>query len=107
MDAACWEGASVWLRYLLRDSPSSPSSSLSSALALRIEYFHDPDAAVSALPQNLFSSTLTFELRPHPQLILKLEARYDRSTADAFGGPDGPFTKSDELLLVLGAVATF
>jgi hypothetical protein len=102
--AANWQGASVWLRYLL-SSPSSPLPS--SALALRVEWFHDPDAAVSPLSQSLFSSTLTLELRPHPQLILKLEARYDRSSSDAFGGPGGPLTKRDEFLLVLGAVATF
>ncbi len=104
--AANWQGASVWLRVLPGNSSSSSRSS-SSAFALRVEYFHDPDAAVSPLSQNLFSSTLTFEFRPHPQLILKVEARYDRSTADAFGGPDGPLTKRDELLAVLGAVATF
>ena len=103
--AASWQGASVWLRYLLRDSSSS--SSPSSALALRVEYFHDPDATVSPVSQSVFGSTLTFELRPHPQLIVKLDVRYDRSTADAFGGPDGPLTKRDEFLLVLGAVATF
>jgi hypothetical protein len=107
--AAEWLGASVWLRYLLSNSPSSSSTSphSSSALALRVEYFHDPDAAVSPLSQNLFSSTLTFEVRPHPWLILKVEGRYDRSTADAFGGPDGPQTKRDEFLLAFGAVASF
>lgn len=104
--AAAWQGASVWFRYLLRDS-SVPSSSSSSALALRVEYFHDPDAAISPVAQSLFGSTLTFELRPHPQLVLKLDARYDRSTADAFGGPDGPLAKREELVFVLGAVATF
>jgi hypothetical protein len=105
---ARWQGASLWLRYFLSNSSlSSPSSSPLSALALRVEYFHDPDAAVSPLSQNLFSSTLTFEVRPHPWLILKLEGRYDRSSVEAFGGPDGPLTKRDEFLLVLGAVATF
>ena len=105
--AASWQGASLWLRYLLRN-PSSPSpSSPASALSLRVEYFHDPDAAVSPASQNLWGTTLTFELRPHPQLILKLEGRYDRSTADAFGGRDGPLTKRDGFLFVLCAVATF
>ncbi|HQQ76295.1 MAG TPA: porin [Thermoanaerobaculia bacterium] len=104
--AASWQGASLWLQYLLRKSSSS-SSSPSLALALRVEVFHDPDAAVSPVSQTLFGSTLTFELRPHPQVILKLEGRYDRSTADAFGGPDGPLTKREEFLLALGAVATF
>jgi hypothetical protein len=97
---ARWEGVSLWVRTLL-------SSSSSSFLSLRAEAFHDPDAAVSPLPQTLFGTTLTFETRPHQQLVLKLEGRYDRSTADGFGGPDGPLTKRDQFLFVLGAVATF
>ena len=97
---ARWEGASLWVRYLL-------SSSSSSSLSLRTEFFHDPDAGISPLSQSLFGTTLTFETRPHPQLVLKIEGRYDRSTADGFGGPDGPLTKRNQFLLVLGAVATF
>ena len=102
---ARWQGASLWLRTLLRKSFSSSSSP--SALSLRAEYFHDPDAAVSPFSQDLWGATLTLEVRPRPQLTLKLEGRYDHSTAVAFGGPDGPFTKRDELLFVFGAVATF
>ena len=98
---AKWQGASLWLRTLLGKSSSS------SFLSLRAEYFHDPDAAVSPLPQTLIGATLTLEVRPRPRLILKLEGRYDRSTAEAFGGPDGPLSKRDELLFVFGAVATF
>jgi hypothetical protein len=101
LEPARWQAAGFWLQYLLSKSSSS------SALALRIEYVHDPDAAVSPVSQSLFGSTLTFEFRPHPQLILKLDVRYDRSTAEAFGGPDGSLTKKDEFLLALGAVATF
>ncbi len=108
---ARWQGASLWLRTLLSNSSSSSPSSLTSspvsALAARVEYFHDPDNGITGLAQTLWEGTLTFEYRPHPQLILKLEGRYDHSTADSFGGPDGPLTKRDELLFVLGAVATF
>jgi hypothetical protein len=103
LSPARWQGASLWLRTLL----SSSSSSSSYFLSLRAEVFHDPEAGVSPLPQTLWGTTLTFEARPHPQLILKLEGRYDHSTADGFGGPDGPLTKRDEFLCVLGAVATF
>lgn len=104
-DAASWQGASVWLRYLLSSS-SSPSSP-SSAIAFRAEYFHDPDNGISGFAQTLWEGTLTFEYRPHPQLILKLEARYDHSTADAFKGPSEGDPRHDQKLLVLGAVATF
>ena len=104
-DAASWQGASLWLRYLLSNSPSS--SSPSSAIALRAEYFHDPDNGITGFAQTLLEGTLTFEYRPHPQLILKLEARYDHSTADAFKGPSEDDPRHDQKLLVLGAVATF
>lgn len=103
-DAASWQGASLWLRYLL-SNPSS--SSPSSALALRAECFHDPDNGITGFAQTLWEGTLTFEYRPHPQLILKLEARYDHSTADAFKGPSEDDPRHDQKLLILGAVATF
>lgn len=108
-DAASWQGASVWLRYLLSNPPSSSSSSSasSSAIAFRAEVFHDPDNGISGFPQTLWEGTLTYEYRPHPQLILKLEARYDHSTADAFKGPSADDPRHDQKLLVLGAVATF
>jgi len=53
-----------------------------------------------------------FEHRPTPNLILKLEGRYDRSSADVFArqtnDPDGnPLRKRDQLLVLVGAVATF
>jgi hypothetical protein len=41
-------------------------------------------------------------MRPHEHLILKLETRYDRSTAPVFG--DG---ESDQFLALAGAVVTF
>lgn len=108
-DAASWQGASIWLRYLLSNPPSSSSSSSapSSAIALRAEYFHDPDNGITGFAQSLWEGTLTFEYRPHPQLILKVEARYDHSTADAFSGPSADDPRHDQKLLVLGAVATF
>jgi hypothetical protein len=102
-DAANWQGASVWLRTLLGSS-SSPHPSW---LALRAECFHDPDNGITGFAQTLWEGTLTFEYRPHPQLILKLEARFDHSTADAFSGPSADDPRHDQKLLVLGAVATF
>ncbi|MCL4820906.1 MAG: outer membrane beta-barrel protein [Vicinamibacteria bacterium] len=49
--------------------------------------------------------TLTLEHRPDSRLILKLEGRYDDSTAPAFSGRDG--AQKRQFLLLLGAVATF
>jgi len=107
LDPAKWQGASLWFRYFLRESSSPSPSSPSSALALRAEVFHDPDSGITGFAQTLWEGTLTFEYRPHPQLILKLEARYDHSTADAFNGASSDDPRRDQKLLVLGAVATF
>ena len=90
-----------------RCSSSSSSSAPVSALALRAEYFHDPDGGITPFSQDLWEVTLTFEYRPHPQLILKLEGRYDHSTAAAFLSHDPADPRHDQKLLVLGIVGTF
>ena len=82
------------------------------ALALQTEVFHDPDNGISGSPQTLTGATATLEHRPHPQLILKVEGRYDRSTRAVFSGRipenDGtPEGRRRQALVVLGAVATF
>lgn len=79
---------------------------------MRGEYYDDEDGAISGTAQTLKELTLTLEHRPVPRLILKLEGRYDRSSADVFGtretGADGqPFRTRDQLLVVLGVVASF
>jgi len=56
--------------------------------------------------------TATFEHRPTPNLILKLEGRYDHSSAEVFArqarDADGnPLRKRGQLMALLGAVATF
>jgi hypothetical protein len=76
-----------------------------SALALRAEYFDDPDASISGFSQRLREATLTFEHRPRENMIVKLEARHDRSSAAVFG-EDAGLTDSQTLILA-GIVATF
>jgi hypothetical protein len=99
-----WKGVGAYVRL-------APSSSRS-AFALRGELYDDPDGAISGSVQTLKGVTATFEHRPTPNLILKLEGRYDRSSADVFArqtsDPDGnPLRKRDQLLVLVGAVATF
>jgi hypothetical protein len=98
IEAASWKAGSLWARYALSDR---------AAFAARAEIYHDPDNAISGFAQTLWETTLTYELRPHPQLILKLEARYDHSTAIAFGDAGGPSARYDQKLFAVGAVATF
>jgi hypothetical protein len=90
---ARWQGAGGYARYAFDERH---------ALAVRAEEFRDRDAAISGTAQTLREATLTYELRPREHLILKLETRYDRSTARAFAGG-----KRTELLAIAGAVVTF
>lgn len=99
-----WKGVGLYARVAPKESRT--------AFAIRAEYYDDQDGAISGIPQTLKELTATLEHRPVERLILKLEGRYDRSSALAFAGdevgPEGaPLRKRDQFLLLLGAVATF
>jgi len=103
-DDASWWGAGLYARY------ARPGGR--SALALRAESYDDEDGAISGTAQTLRELTLTLEHRPVPALILKLEGRYDHSSASVFAtdelAADGsPLRKQSQLLLLLGVVAVF
>ena len=87
-----WLGIAAYGRYTFDDKH---------AFALRAERFHDPDNGISGASQTLREVTLTYEYKPVPNLILKLEGRRDHSTAAVFDGHER------ETIVVLGAVATF
>ncbi|HEX2832674.1 MAG TPA: porin [Thermoanaerobaculia bacterium] len=90
---ARWSGGGGCLRYAFSDRH---------ALAIRAEQFRDPDAGISGAAQTLREATLTYELRPREHLILKLETRYDRSSARVFAGDERA-----QFLALAGAVVTF
>lgn len=99
-----WMGVGGYLRF------APPASR--TALALRGEYYDDEDGAISGIAQTLKEVTATVEHRPADHLILKLEGRYDRSSAEVFGrdalDADGaPLRKRQQFIVLLGAVATF
>jgi putative OmpL-like beta-barrel porin-2 len=102
---ATWEGVALYARFAPPDGQT--------AVALRAEYFDDEQGAISGTAQILKEVTATLEIRPAKQLSLKVEGRYDRSTALVFAGdtldPLGDVRRDqrDEALLVIGAVATF
>ncbi|RPH70179.1 MAG: porin [Myxococcaceae bacterium] len=103
IDAATWHAAGVYVRHQF--SPKWATS-------VRGEYYRDSDGYITGVAQTLVEGTLTLECRPWEILILKLEGRYDHSTASVFNTstvlPDGtPSTAKDQVLVVLGAVAAF
>lgn len=90
--SANWSSAALYLRFEATERV---------ALAARAERFEDPDAGISGLAQTLESATLTLGWRVAAPLVLRAEARADRSTALLFDGRDGEATaKSQRLLLV-------
>lgn len=98
-----WYGAEGYLRLL-------PTARF--ALALRGGVFHDPNGVMTGTAQTVGEATGTLELRPTDGLSLKLEGRYDRSSAAVFGtrerAADGMMIRSkDQALIILGAVAAF
>ncbi len=95
--AANWFGVAGYGRYAFDDHH---------AFAGRVERFRDFDNGISGTAQTLSEATLTYELRPVHNLILKLEGRHDHSTASVFArGTDR--TSPNQTIIVVGAVATF
>ena len=103
VDAATWHAAQASVRHQF--SPKWAGT-------IRGEYYRDSDGFITGVAQTLAEGTLTIEYRPWELLILKLEGRYDHSTASVFNTstvlPDGtPSKATDQVLVVLGAVAAF
>jgi hypothetical protein len=102
---AGWGGLGVFAR---RAAPGART-----AVAMRAEYYDDGEGAISGTAQILREYTGTFEFRPVDALILRLEARYDHSSAEAFAGDevdaegDAVRDPRDQVLFVAGAVAVF
>jgi hypothetical protein len=79
---------------------------------LRGEVYRDAGGLLSGTRQTLAEWTATLAYTPWPPLVLKLEGRYDRSTANVFNGSllpsgQGPEKLPTQALLLLGAVAQF
>ena len=99
-----WTGVGGYARFAPPDGRT--------AFALRGEYYDDEDGAISGIAQTLKEITATLEHRPVDRLILKLEARYDKSSPDVFASDvleaDGaPLRNDSQFLVLLSAVATF
>ncbi len=102
--AATWTGVGLYARL----APPRRRG----ALALRAEYYADKQGAISGAAQILREVTLTFEHRPLAGLLLRLEARHDRSSAAVFSTRERdtagrPLTTRRQTLLLANAVAVF
>ncbi|XXF78324.1 porin [Myxococcaceae bacterium GXIMD 01537] len=102
-EAALWYAAGANARLQLAERV---------ALAARAEFFTDEEGVISGTAQTLVEGTLTLEVKPADGVVLKLEARHDRSDADVFSAEEtdaagAPFLKSTQTLVVAGATAYF
>ncbi len=82
------------------------------AAVVRGEVYRDAYGLISGTQQTLTEFTGTLAYTPWPPLLLKLEGRYDHSTADVFTGSvltpgASPQKLSSQVLILLGAVAQF
>jgi hypothetical protein len=81
------------------------------AVTARAEVYRDQEGLLSGTAQTLAEGTLTLELKPAEHLVLKAEARHDRSTQNVFDGPargaQPPLPRQHQTLFAVGAVATF
>jgi hypothetical protein len=86
------------------------------ALALRLEYLNDPDGYTgdatyfvmggsSEVMNQLVTVTLTLDIQPVEQLIIRLDNRFEWSDADMFQDDDGAFRET-WFSTTLGVVAT-
>lgn len=101
--AALWAAGELFLRV-------QPWSKL--AFCLRGGVFYDPKNAISGAEQLLGEGTATVEVRPAEEYVIKLEGRYDRSTAAVFSGqerlPSGSAAlRDDQGLVLVSGVASF
>lgn len=98
-----WRAAEALLRYQLTGAV---------AAVVRAEVFADPHGGISGTPQTLVDGTAVLEVRPDKTLLVKIEGRYDHSTAAVFSGqellPDGtPIKLRSQFLFTSSAVASF
>ena len=94
---ASWLGIASYGRYAFNERH---------AVAVRAERFRDPDNGISGTRQTLTEGTLTYELRPADNLVLKIEGRRDHSTAPVFARKRGA-TTNGQTIVVIGVVAMF
>jgi hypothetical protein len=93
-----WTGAALYGRYGITES---------SVLSLRGEIYKDSDGFTTGVVQDLSEITVTYEKNLFSSLILRVEYRYDASTARPFDGSDGDGSRKDQSRACLACIVTF
>jgi len=92
-----WSNGALWIRYAQPDRPW--------AISARSERLADRHGVISGIAQTWSETTLTFELRPHKDLSLRLEGRRDRSDAGSFDDHGEP--SHVQSMIVMAAIVVF
>jgi hypothetical protein len=96
LNPVSWQGWAGFMRYALSDR---------NAIALRYEWFNDPDGFSTGAAQQLKEFTGTFEHRIAHRLITRWEYRYDYSNQPSFTKGDAPV--GSQSTVAAGLVYTF
>lgn len=97
-DDALWWGAALAARV-------KPSDYF--AATLRGDVFGDDEGFMTLTPQTLAAGTLDLDLMPAQGLILRLEGRFDYSTAEVFETAKTATNSQTEALVSTGLIASF
>jgi hypothetical protein len=95
---AVWRGIAGYVKYACNDF---------STFAVRAEMFSDPEGFMTGASQDVNETTLTYEYKPFPTIILRAEYRYDWSTVTAFDSDTDRFARRNQATFALGAIVTF
>jgi hypothetical protein len=76
------------------------------SVGLRQEFLHDPDAYIGNGQDFLLTTTLTLDLKPLDNLIIRLDNRFEYADADIFTNSDGPEQSGTWFATTLGVVVT-
>ncbi len=95
---SAWFGVAGYGRYAFTDK---------TALALRGEWYKDPDGFTTGTVQTLGEFTATGEWKIGNNLLTRLEYRRDWSNQNTFNSTTGPASANQQDTITLGAVYTF
>jgi hypothetical protein len=98
-----WASGAVWARWQFAERWS---------VALRPEFYRDPDGQISGARQSIhaYTGTVKYEFAPrHNRLVGTFEVRFDRSTGEQGGFYEGPenMLVPDQSLVLLGLLWSF
>ncbi|HTY00771.1 MAG TPA: porin [Bacteroidota bacterium] len=95
---AYWRAAVGYVKYQWTET---------SAFAIRVEGYWDPQGFTTGTVQDLSEVTATYDYRPAKSLILRAEYRHDKSTATVFSDASSAAANAFQNTFLLGVIVVF